>query len=650
MEILRYCENRILQVHIAQGLDYWEVMFSIKFNEDNTTLNKALLEAFYLNIQDQINNGDNWSLTAHDTYLSYKHYASEREKKFILRMQSDEPLIDLYYICYHSRYIVYSNYNGEVNFVTDLTAPCYGDTNDTNDKNDTGDTNASSAYITSSPDRVWCLNDRIIVEYSHIPKIKDSYLVCFNLMRQYFYFIYHTKTDILEIYNGCHWVFKLEKKLDNKLETFSSMIREDATSTLNHQFDVNDEVIPLLASDGILGCYPGELLYFASKDRMFAQKDNEVLVDVIFDRLLPGEDIYKPGECNYIRELGYSMDPYYKYIACLPCDGKPAISYRFSDSDDTRSNISSFGEHVEVDTKGSTTHIRYPDYSCEVITKSLGLGCGRKYILKHNGKCILSATSYYYICDTSPSIDYFNEGRYTWFKSIVPPYLQGELFNQITSREHNLGSKLPKRPANDTCAPPSINHTYLPPLVERLKLLYDPKIKQFNLHKSDHNGEPYDGGTSSKTRTNKGAHTDIIKGKREMNIKVNLDDKNIVMSEENGQLVEVDLYSQNVKLINTGYKYGITNGIQTIIELGIPDDAAIVSSASKNRTNMCTVKRIYDPSNNKDYTEAYGKYYSEFKYTVGKNIIIGDFIDSSLVCCSGIHFCHSIKELANQQW
>jgi len=128
--------------------------------------------------------------------------------------------------------------------------------------------------------------------------------------------------------------------------------------------------------------------------------------------------------------------------------------------------------------------------------------------------------------------------------------------------------------------------------------------------------------------------------------------KKIIMNNKENTLVEVDLRTQNVTPIKTGYKYGYViineNKVQVVIELELPSDAKIVSSQSKNRTNICNVKKIYDPDTNNNYLEAYGKYITDFKYNVGANIVIDNFPNNNRVCCYGIHFCHSLQEL--EKW
>lgn len=639
-EIINRNFDYSLNNYTSNKLNYWDLLFNIKFDPESMIINKEIIESFFENIQDEIND-NKWKLNINDQYLLYKHYYNISESKFILRMESKEESIDFYYIGYKNKYIAYSNVNEIINLTTNSLLL------------------QESPLRASISDQIWYCDDKIIIEYSHSPIISTQNANIFSIikdLKQYFYFIYHPNKNILEVFNGNHWIFELKEKINEDMKdqffTYSSMVKLSATSAYNNPFNHNDSITPSLAIEDIFNYQPGTLIYFASRNQMFAQRNDDVLIDVTFDRIFTDEDIYKPELCNFIKELGYDLSLNYDYIThtIYNNDEKntyPRINYRsinhnfFNKKDD----------HVEISTRQSEKldklyeKVRYLDYNYEVITHYYNYEL--MLMLKHNDKCVLS--SKYYSKLNKLDILYLNSDRYNNFIKIVPESLETEILKTIVNNDANI--KKFEFVHNFSCllgqfAPKQ--QIWLTSL-KQLSLLYYKDIKQYNLFKCI-NDEPCDGITFSR---NKSKEKKEFKPK-EINLKINLEEKKIIMNDKNGLLVELDLETSNIVPLKIGYKYGFVmndnNRLQVIIELDLPSDSKIVSGINKNRTNKCVVKRIYDPITNNNYNEAYGKFITDFQYHLDGYIYIHDFPDNSQVCCNGIHFCHSLLELQQQNW
>jgi len=134
----------------------------------------------------------------------------------------------------------------------------------------------------------------------------------------------------------------------------------------------------------------------------------------------------------------------------------------------------------------------------------------------------------------------------------------------------------------------------------------------------------------------------------DVNIKIDVNKGKIIMNNDNNSMVEIDVATREVEEIVKGYKYGLFFGPrgskQVMIELEILPNARTICCPTKNRTDRCKVLSIYDEEG-KYYSCAYGKFSSDFLYTVGEEIVVSDFSLQQKVCMNGIHFCHSIDEL-----
>lgn len=639
------CDN--LTDKFLNNYNYWNILFDIKFDPESKVLNKQIIESFYDKIIRITNNNNEWNLIRNDLYLTYEHYFNISESKFILRMKSNS--IDFYLICHNNKYIVCSDNNGIVRLITDLTLP---------------EIFLPLQIPLQIPfifdiDQVWNLDTKKIIEYSH--SIMNDELQ----KKHYFYFIHHK--NILEVYNGCHWIFETDKNFNYE---YSRIIKISATSACQGYFEKYCPILPPYASEDIFNFQPGKLIYFASLDQMFAMKDDQVLIDVIFNRI--ENNIYKPELCDHIKKLGYDLSLNYNFIVHNKNE-VPEINYISSKEskyfDKLECFMDIFYEVREYGYAFRSKNVIYSDYNYEIIVNYCSYE-NFKVMLKHNKKCVLSIS--FTNCENfklSINILYFHENRFTNFIKTVPTCNEFVLFfdTVINDKKKIEGIMF----VNDFIALmknfnicekegyydlSSLKYQY-----QDLKLFYDPHMKQYNLFKK-YSSKVSDGGiiSSNKETNNKDNedNEDNDKNKefepKETNLKINLEDKKVIMNEKNGSLVEIDLYNGNSMPIKIGYKYGIVinneNTIKVLIELELPSDAKIVSGSDKNRTSKCIVKRIYDPNTGNNYNEAYGKYQTDFKYNLEDNIIIHNFPDNSDVCCHGIHFCHSIVELQQKNW
>ena len=142
----------------------------------------------------------------------------------------------------------------------------------------------------------------------------------------------------------------------------------------------------------------------------------------------------------------------------------------------------------------------------------------------------------------------------------------------------------------------------------------------YRIEQSDGNGNVTKASLSKEIKTNVNTQASFS---------INLSNNKILFNNESHKLLILDTKTNRTTLLKTGYKVGIVDGLQVIIELKIYDDSIIYSRLDKHRTNHCMVQKIYDEDGN-EYQQANGKYVE--------------------VCTNGIHFCHSINELIKHGW
>jgi len=170
--------------------------------------------------------------------------------------------------------------------------------------------------------------------------------------------------------------------------------------------------------------------------------------------------------------------------------------------------------------------------------------------------------------------------------------------------------------------------------------IYYPDLSQYSLRY-------YAGGaTGGAIGGAKGKMKEVVKADK--NIKIDMKSDKVVMNNENNEIVEIDIKTNSSTLIMRGYKYGWfyspKGQKQVIVELEILKNSKTICCSNKNRTDHCKVLAIYDEEGN-SYPCAYGKFSTEFMYTVDQVIKIEDFSLVQNVCMNGIHFCETVKDL-----
>jgi len=139
----------------------------------------------------------------------------------------------------------------------------------------------------------------------------------------------------------------------------------------------------------------------------------------------------------------------------------------------------------------------------------------------------------------------------------------------------------------------------------------------------------------------------------EKNIKIDHQKGELIIGNDDASLTKVDVATQKVSQILTGYKCGAigegTTERNVIMVLELFEASRVVSSATKNRTDRCIVRKILDVNKN-EYNRANGSIIKQYEYILNKEIVVTDFTFNNSVCTNGIHFCHSIDELVKHGW
>jgi len=175
------------------------------------------------------------------------------------------------------------------------------------------------------------------------------------------------------------------------------------------------------------------------------------------------------------------------------------------------------------------------------------------------------------------------------------------------------------------------------------------------------------GGTVSSSAS--GSKDVEMRTKPDFGIKVNTQENKIIINNENSEMVEVDIMTKVVKPVTIGFKYATAfftpaypetsnwfmnlfksdenekRQVRILMKLELYEDSKTIVHPEKSRTNHCKIIDMYDPITGEGYFDAQGIFRNTFKYHLGEEIIITDFVTNSYKCDKGIHFCNTIAEL-----
>lgn len=653
--------------------DYeWISLFKNNFNNLNTSMVYQIVHMFYELHVKRITS--EWLYQKKDGYIIFEHYSNKHEKKYMIHIHGKE--INFYLIGQSDKYVAYSNNNGVVGVITDTTV---------------SEVFIPRIHIKPEPNTItnkWYIDDKIIYEYYQIVVTPFDNLIgsCVhgrgNIKgtQAFFYIIHHTDKQILEIYNGCHWIFKCDKYLKVSNDFLVSLINPLATSVKTYEYN-SDIITPLFADRHALLYHPGEILCVAYGSNIYFNIDDE-LINLNYMNLFDDSSICDSKNYKLIQKLGYNLFAYkiqnYDYISIYDCmNDYPSIKYKQSNNSLTilsdhltisyKTNLHLNSLLSQSETYSASTLYQYKKYSIIMYTM---LDNSNRLTVKYYNDCVLFAKvvkindhEFKFI------ISYFNNSAYDKLIRNVDDCLEKRLVSRILMDKsifvkYFTYKDLLRRVLYETTDAHSdkVGSFYLNPNdnsleTNKVSMNYNYKYKQFNLHIKYYDIddlfalEPEDGGGFS-SESKDDTVTFHTGNPSETNTIINLDTRNVIMSDnQNGSLVDIDMYTQEIKPIRVGYKYGITSNDEdnksekVVIELELFEDSKIVSAPDKSRTNKCRVIKIYDPTTGDDYEKAYGLFIRSFQYNKDELITIRNFKISSNVCCSGIHFCNSLYEL-----
>ncbi|AYV75421.1 MAG: hypothetical protein Terrestrivirus1_295 [Terrestrivirus sp.] len=664
-------------------LDSWDVFLNIKFNESNV----HVIKLFYHNF---INNYDkSWNLFENNVYGTFKYFNknNKQEKKFIVYFESDDN--EIYYICNNDHYVCYCREGYKTTLITHNTKDIVP--SDTiNEECIVKKWDLSSHLVENKSD------NKIVYEYIqftdvdyHGTKTKYGNFVPYT-WENYFYFIHHTDKNILEIFNGSHWIFELHNKINIDNDFITNLLKKYALSLYIWEYDKKGKQKDYSVSDDIFEYMPGDLIYFASKNRMYVKKNNEVLIDVSDTRTFIHDNIYHPDRCDHITKLGYDLSLDYDIIDFDNTKIIPSICYKRVIKNvihDVFTKRMSYTSRSHIDSYDILTKMTTFDTNYKMFINLHLVNSEKSLLIKFNSTILLHMkfdknydiiTKYIYnhidynkliksidgidkiIFDPSPDSIY----KFLDFYVLKKDYLeQGD--EQDSKKSINMVCDIKTRQINfQKKCHNKLNKKYD---IRQKNDYYLMKkhlcLREFDFDAPDNlatNSDVDNLTIKNDTNSNSSSTEYVNFDDYEINMKIDLNTKEIIMNDLSGIIIENDISTDLIKLdlkehvitpIKYGYKYGTTDdNKQVIIELELPENAKIVSGSNKNRINKCIVLRIYDPLTNEDYLEAKGKYKQDFKYTVGDEIVINNYIVNSNLCEPGIHFCHSIEELKKQSW
>jgi hypothetical protein len=694
MEVIT--NNQIINHNDAiYSSDYlWTSLFTMEFVNLDPSIIKQILQNFYdWNIK---NVDSDWKYYEKCNIVKFEHYSNKQQYKYMIRATYLKD-VDFYLIGYLNKYVAYCNYNYKIQIVTH-------------------NTKIIEKYlleINTTPKRddffKFEIEDRIIVEYHQKMKERVN-----NYEGAYFYIIQYKNKPFVEIYNGCHWIFKCKEKLELTYEFCKQLIKPNATSSIMSWFGHNDIITPMMADPNILVFNIGKLIFFASDHNIHIVNSYGIMVNYNYKNLFDNYKKIKQKTINILKDLGYDVTQFivqnYDYIyMCDYVHNYPVITYKsYKDYPDYESTTECTVHKYEkynfsiIYNKRKYSHNNTFDYTDYSIT--FYLTENNKYyrvIVKFNGKIFVCADMIwenipndsnipYYVYDDEGEGDeeeeidnlksenynlkfkirYFNNKIYKKFSNNINNCVEKILITHIVSesciRVDNgilyenilLGALEHTDETNISSLYLSyINSLFTKKNINPVEITYNKLYKQFNLHINPH---LLGGGPSKPTpQQPKSEQVDTKEDFRifsnkvsETNTILNLDERRIIMNDgNNNALVDIDMCTQETKSITIGYKYGIraenedSKSQNVVIVLELPEVCRIISCPDKHRTDQCRVLRIYDPITNTNYNEAYGKYMNNFKYMIGSNILINNFVMNNKVCYAGIHFCHSLMEL-----
>jgi hypothetical protein len=689
--VLNYDDNEY-----AYAYGYaWTSFFSIDFDNVATATAKQIVINFYDNVVRELDNG--WSVYNKYDCVDFIHYANKQEHKYIIRInyKSNKKLLDFYLIGHANKYVtctleIENKENNEQFERIKIT------THATIYKEPEKLIEDKSTNSTIKINNTWILDDRIIIEYLNnvCPQTKTH---------MYFYLIHHTKKPIVEIWNGCHWIFKCKTTIEPSIDLCKTWIKSDATSCINHPFE-GDSFTPSFSDANAISVYPGDLIFF-SDGKGNLQVDGEQLFNRNAYPFID-ESVYNMDTCKYIKEIGYDLSQYniqnYDYTFISDHVNKhPCIVYKYMNpiySFETKKYVSNRKERI------NSTYESYDYGTSSRRARSSGTPSRRarssgNYCLNfhkssnlnenfqnHCNKYTYCTASLHGICFVVATITWFEQEehaqkRIKFNARYVNPKVYQEFIESVNDVEkkelvrniiENKTLDINDGNYNDLLNGDKENHKEN--LKEKLKtdkvvFTYNEKYKEFNLSicRSEHNknefidgeGEPEDGGIVSCVNGSRKVAPNQNKTS-ETNTKFDMNEKKIVRNEgDSGSLVEVEMLTQQAKVIRTGYKYGWVkdddvgeledpnkdNATEVVIVLELLEKSVVISSPQKHRTNLCKIIRIYDPITQINYDVAYGKYMTKYKYHINETITIHNFPMSNEVCCRGIHFCDTLDEL-----
>lgn len=194
--------------------------------------------------------------------------------------------------------------------------------------------------------------------------------------------------------------------------------------------------------------------------------------------------------------------------------------------------------------------------------------------------------------------------------------------------------------------------------------MFIPEVSSFNISYILGSIPYYNRGGGTTSETSSGVQPTE---KADFGIKVNMTENKMIINNEKSEMVEMDIATRVLKPVVRGYKYAhvflppsysastnwfvnlftspSSRHIKVIVELELFENSKTIVHPDKCRTNHCKILDIYDLNTGMKFGEAQGVFRNEFKYTVGQEIIITDFVNNSYKCAKGIHFCNTIAEL-----
>lgn len=368
---------------------------------------------------------------------------------------------------------------------------------------------------------------------------------------------------------------------------------------------------------------------------------------------------------HYVKDgkaiLIITYDEYYIYYLIYQNEKIILTSDGISNHLINKFNHISYEKKLEYSFNDNDNHIiesfYYPNFEIKTKSKKFPTkythGKFVTIIIKYKGKLLLQSKYLYYDCSI------FSALLYHWYDK--------DLFNEYLVTEYSEDSVLSKIINRLILKPNEIVPSYLDD--DSIWALLWSDVIGFNVNeinnqtltfKFEFNKKQFNifyapvpikqlGGWLSKAFIDK-----VFEGEEEKeitNLKVDYEKDEIIMHDKTNQLTSIDIKTQVQRKIKTGYKYANANGKKVILELELPENAIIISSSNKSRTNKCIVRAIKDMNGEMTYlTTATGKYKNHYTYHLNQEIVITDFDKTDGVCRTGIHFCHSIDELKKQHW